>query len=220
MTWTFRVTESAAGSDDATTPPLDTSACDLLVALGVSTPFASRSFTDSLGNTWLERPEALVGSGSLGWIIYYCAPTVVGSGHTFTLHSAGHFPSMVMVGYSGADQTTPYGSNDSYRNSGAATESGDCGGGFTPGADNQLILSFFSPTAVAVTGLSINESYNIVHDELNGYSFGVASLAQTSATATNPTWLWTTSAITGEALIAFNGVAAPTITIGRGRSIP
>ena len=179
------VASQATGTDGtlpATTAAIDTTGANLLaVVLGYIAGTAS-ILTDSKGNTWSPLTE--YGTGRVVKL-YYCVPTSVGSGHTFTHTSSFNFPWIGVIAFSGA-HATPYDSTES-----GATVSGTA---YSPGSATPTAADCVCVTGVYANGSSYTidagDGFTIAHQTAGTGSFygGIAYKLLSGTPATDPTW--------------------------------
>jgi hypothetical protein len=173
---------AASGNAAATTAGFDTTGATLLTAAISDYSADSSTLSDSkVGNTW--TPLTLQTSGPSRIRIYYCVPTSVGSGHTATATPASFsYCTVAFAAWSGA-HATPF-----------DTQNGAAGvaqpGSVTPSVDNCLIFQALTHSDSAPT---INGGYTVLDTVALAssvhFGIGVAYLIQTTAGATNPTWV-------------------------------
>ncbi len=190
MAWSKVAYASAAngGSQSATTGAVDTSGADLLVAVvayyNVGTP-AGGDLTDSKGNTWTKRGNQQGGAGG-SLTMYWCNPSSVGSGHTFTFASASTYMALMVLAFSGSDTA---GAFDQESTGGApASQSSVQPGSLT--ADTYLGVTGISLDN-SESGLTINGSFTqetaVAYAAANNEAGDVAWKVF-AAGAENPTW--------------------------------
>lgn len=187
-----------------------------LFVVGVS-QYAGNSqpptMADSAGNSWgtpfLTSTEATAGNGQFGYMFLLHAPTVSAT-QTFQC-SNGNNGSMAVVGVSGS-ATSPLDQQGFtvYEAGGITSETP---GSVTPGQGGELCVAAYAIDAPSGSSFSIGSGYTIQQqiDVAGGSYFGIvlATLIQTSATATNPAL--SRSALTGGdvAMIATFKTASP-----------
>lgn len=179
----------ASGTDStATTGAINTTGANLLIAHVATFQPTPAALTDSKGNTW----TALTAHSSLGSSesrFYYVASPVTDAAHTFTASGALSYPSITVQAWSGA-HASPFD-----QESGAVGDppvSSIQPGSLTPSGNNYLVvtgLTFSGMDTVAINGgFTISDQVNFGTG--NNFGGGLASLVQTSAAASNPTWSW------------------------------
>jgi len=184
MAWAALTHATAKGDASATTGAIDTTGANFLVAVtayaGAVTGF---SFTDSKSNTWTALTERTAGAAGRERI-YYCVPTSVGSGHTFTLSGATLFGSLCVASFSGGKASSPF---DAESGAGATPVSTKQPGSITPAQNSELLIAglAFSPTGT----ISIDGGYTITDQQDAGDDIGsaLAYKIQTYKAASNPT---------------------------------
>lgn len=183
--YTFLVQTTKGGDvTTVTSDAIDTSGATFIAIAIAHYSSPHGTLSDSKGNSWNARTT--YGSGSYFITEHWCRPTTVGSGHTFTVASAGGtYPAIAIMAFSGGD-ATPY-----------DTENGVASGSFTtlqpgsitPSQNNCLVVSAISWSAA--TTCSINGGFStpqFVKNVSGGQWVGQSYLIQTTAAAANPTW--------------------------------
>jgi hypothetical protein len=186
------VLSSVSGS--VTTPAINTSGADLLVALN-SGGYAPNqgSISDSKANTWSSAIVKAI-SGSLYTAILYCHNPVVGTGHTFTFSCTDtQYGSLGVLAFSGSQTADPVTDQSNSNTSSGVTTATP--GPITPSANHALIISGLTTSPSGnETGFTIDSSFiiSVSNPFLSGSNYGgaIAYLAQANATAVNPTWGW------------------------------
>ena len=180
-----RYTGEATG---CTTAALDTTGANLLLmAVGWYASNPNRS--DSKGNTWL--PLATTNSTNCNGKLYYATAPVVGSGHTFSLNTAGanEYASVCILAVSGS-HASPVDNETIWAGTGTTATNGT---GITPNQANSLVVASIaiftgtSPTATAIDGgFSIVQQQNA--NGAQNIGCALAYRIQTSAALANPNW--------------------------------
>jgi hypothetical protein len=144
----------------------------------------SGALSDSKGNTWNARTT--YGSGTYFITEYWCRPTSVGSGHTFTVAAlASTYPAIAIMAFSGGE-ASPYDTENGVANASFTTLQP---GSITPSQNNCLVVSAISWSSA--TTCSINGGFStpqFVKNGSGGLWVGQSYLIQTTAAAANPTW--------------------------------
>lgn len=166
--------------------------------------------SDSKGNTWNARTSYTAGSGDAERMqMFWCNPSSVGSGHTFTITGAGSFSTGYIQYLSGGSTSTPVDQEITGTNLASPLQAGSV----TPTEDAELCVSAY----IAGSAGTINESYTLLYqDETggSGYSGGVAYKIQTTAAATNPSWTASGGGISMRAYtITFKAGTGPTVAV-------
>lgn len=191
-----KVASVSAGSSDGdsiTTGAIDTTGATLLV-VGVAyyDLGAAPTLTDSKSNSWNGLTIQDVDNGQPALRIYYAENPTVGSGHTFTLTGSAAFPSVAAIAYSGAATSSPADQQNGAAETGTVTSLQP--GSVTPSEDNEVVVTVLGIDDGG-TSQTINGGFTIQEsvDFGPGVHFGIrlADLIQTTATAANPTWSWT-----------------------------
>lgn len=186
MAFSLIANAGAASSDDntVTTGAIDTSGADLLVASVSSLEAGPATLTDSKSNTWTALTLRSIAGGQVR--MYWCVPSSVGSGHTFTASQAGSFPAVFVEAWSGA-HASPYDQESGDAQTGTTIAPGS----ITPSVDNALVATGAFVGSYAAGSLSVDGGFTIsnqANSSANAYGGGLAYLVQTSAAAANPTW--------------------------------
>jgi hypothetical protein len=156
----------------------------------------NNSMVDNQSNTYTKLTQYGPGSGGRNYVTwFYCMNPVTSATHTFTAH--GRIPNYVVIWGTGGtpafDTTT-----GTSAGSGTTLQPGSITAGGSPCA-----LFLASANADATSLSSVNSSFTIlenINHTANGASLGVSWLAQTTATAVNPT-------------STFSGSASPAVTM-------
>lgn len=200
--WSFLTSASAAssGGSDITTPAINTTGANLIVA-GVASGANAPAISDSRSNIWARLN---IYSGGPNIALFYCYIPIVGSGHTFSTTSS-NAPSLFVAAFAGAS-SSPLDQQD-----GAGASSGITAvqpGSITPGQSNELIVTFLGIAAsgnISVSG--VNQGFTIAGSETfsagNNYGGAMAYLIQSTAAAVDPTWIVSGSASLLAAIASF-----------------
>lgn len=181
------------GQNGGTTPAIDTTGCDFFWAgmegeIAGSTP----TISDSKGNTWHSLTLCSSGVGFTGAIIFWCVPTSVGTGHTFTFvppQNAGSFPGCFIAGAHGVDQSSPL--DHDAGNPGFSASSNT----WTPGVAGCLVVGHIANFTGNVTAVTSPLTLD-VHQPLTGgtnYDGAIAHVIQTTAVSVTATFTGTLS---------------------------
>ena len=196
----FALVASTERAGAGTSPAVDTTGADLLVAV-LSAGATLSAPSDSKGNTWTKL-NTYTGSFSSELAIYYVAAPTVGSGHTFTAN--GSTPGLCVAAFSGAATSGPFDEQNG-QVEGASPRST---GSVTPTENDELVVA---GAGGLYSGGSIGAGFTVAQD-VNigpGANFGsaLAYLIQTTAAGVNPAW---TSANDCSAAIAtFKAATSP-----------
>jgi hypothetical protein len=189
---------------------IDTTGATLLVALcgrGQSVPTTTAS--DSKSNTWSSLTPG-TGSNPESIIFYVVNPTV-GTGHTFTIGSAGGYAAAIVSAFTGVDTSSPF---DQQNATGAAgwVDGTAFPGSITPGVNNELVVSCaasqLTTTSWLASGMTIidqipfNSGISVFHGVATAY------VVQTSAAAINPNWTQGASWAGAMSIASFKAAAA------------
>lgn len=188
---TLLVHNATAGSaNTVTSGVLDTTGSNFIVVVVMGVfQAATPSMSDNKGNTYTAVslagcPTGAGASGAQVQMYYVYAPTV-GTGHTVTFSQTGAFGSINVLAFSGTVGST-IDQQSCAANIGVGNTSQQ-GGSVTPGHNNEVLISGLS--AFPVTAISVSSPFTI--SDINGTSGASAYQIQTTATAQNPTWNWT-----------------------------
>jgi len=163
-------------------------------ALFVVLPYyksAGANLSDSKGNTWVQLTKYEEASSNSAIVIYYASAFTgsftVGTSHTFTTTS--HFGAICLIAVSGA-RTATSATDQQNGTTGGASANPQSTGSITPSVDNCLVLTGFYQAA-AGSAPTIPSGYTSIGTWATGTAFlgGAAYKIQTTATATNPSWV-------------------------------
>src|SRR5579862_234364 len=190
-----------------TTSGIDTTGATLLVAIGVGgdNPYAG-TMSDSKGNTWIHASTPNNG-GTCN--LYYCNPTSVGSGHTFTITFNGGFPSIAVAAFSGVLPSSPLDQIHDATRSGTPNSPGS----ITPTQNNELVISGVMTNgggtpSVSGGSLAVTDSQGLVGS--TSYGVGLAYVVQTSAASVTPSWTSTGSTVVSTLVASFKALTTTT----------
>ncbi len=187
-----------------TTSAIDTTGATFLVlSLAFYAPTVTVTISDSKSNTWTALTRRGAGT-DVDILTYVCYSPTVGSGHTFSLDSSpnGSFATMEVMAFSGITASAVNTST------GASTSSSSTGqpGSITPSVANTLVITAVAFDDNASGAVSINGGYTISdtvpYGTANNFGGSAAYIVLTSASAQNPTWNVTNSAVQVTAAIA------------------
>lgn len=210
----FSLIANVSRVTNGTTGSIDTTGANLIVISVCSYAAAGEpTVSDSKSNTWTGLTA--VASTNARERLYYCLNPSVGSGHTFTITSGGSnaFPFIGVEAWSGAHASSSFDQQNGASTNGATSRTT---GSVTPTEDNELLvagLNFNASNTISIDGgFTISEQ----RDFVGGSNFGgaIAHLVQTTATAANPSFSWSSSC-EGAAAIATFKAAAGAATHGR-----
>lgn len=192
MTISFLVNPTAVGgAAGATTAGIDTTGADFfaLVASWYSGVSTNVTISDSKSNTWNGLTQS-TSSGPFKCQIFWCKPTSVGAGHTFTVSAASSFSSISVAAFAGVTTSPADQQNGATVGSGGATIST---GSVTPSENNELLIAGLvwgdNAATISVSGgftIPTNGTKNWTTSTNEGCS--LAYLIQTTAIAANPQW--------------------------------
>jgi hypothetical protein len=181
---------TGAQASPRTTGAIDTTGANLLVV--AASQFGSVTIgtvTDSKGNTW--TPLTAQNQGTTYINIFYCVPSSVGSGHTFTWsNGADVYGAVAVQAWSGA-HASPF---DTENGATTSTLASLATGSITPAQNNSLVIAALCAGDLLSTPFTINGGFTetaevaSVPSTVEGLS--MAYLVQTTAAAANPTFSW------------------------------
>lgn len=170
-----------------TTDAIDTTGADfIVVAIGYDNSQPKPTITDSKGNSWSARTAYLSGGSVVNVCLFYCRPSSVGSGHTFTSTAAGGmYGPVAALAFSGS-VASPYDQESGTGNTATSIQPGS----ITPSEDNCLLITALAYESSDTTSIDSGFTISNQIDFSAGASYGLALayLIQTSAAAANPTW--------------------------------
>jgi len=183
--------QGSTTSNGFTTTAIDTTGANFLV-LSLVTGISSGAISDSNGNTWSPLTQYSDGFGDRYCQLFYVANATVGAGHTFSVTGIANFPSLFIAAFSGV-ASSPFDVENGNTN---AVNTSVQPGSITPGANNELIITGLQYSDSSTP--TVNSSFTITDFLPGGVTFGqeggaLAYLIQTTATAENPTWSWTSN---------------------------
>ena len=214
------VASTSVANPSTTTPAIDTTGATLLVVTEYmynGDPCGYAAPVDSKSNTWTCAGSYYGGSAEKAYIgIWYSIPTSVGSGHTVTIPSVAH-ASAAFAAFSGTASSYVL---DSKTGAGQATGSTLQPGSLTPTGNGELVITGASGSVNGTSVSSVDSPFSshLVQNVAQGSGNGSVALAyeiQTTATARNPTWTFSTGSHETSAIIAafLPYVAPPVPTI-------
>lgn len=205
-------TKGSTGGNAVTSDAIDTTGANLLVVSVSAYSVTPGSITDSKGNTWTALTAST--STTSRERLFYCVPTSVGSGHTFTYSQSGTFPVIGVRAFSGA-HATPLDQQAAGGSTGSGTSLQP--GSLTPPGDGYLFVSGIIHGETGGTALLINSGFTSVgvnYSSSNNIAGGMGYLIQTSAAAVNPTWSWTSTQRAAAVMATFVPAAGGTFIPG------
>ncbi len=206
----FLASASAASLDahSATTPPIDITGAEFLVAAVADYGFGASTVTDNYGNAWQKSPPTrYADSDSLleSVQIWFCIPSAVGPLFACTATSTVTIipsqPSIAVAAFRGQPNASPF---DVENGAFATVVDSLQPGSVTPSEDRELIITALSSDSARPTvSMSIDGGFTIVENQPQiptGYGIALAYLIQTTAAPADP--LWDTGVVTGGDLTA------------------
>lgn len=205
------------GGSGGTTAAIDTTGADLLVLCtsfygggGGNAPTVS----DSKSNSWTTLTEYPGSGSSTSYIMHYCLPSSVGTGHTFTVSGSGSYSSIHAGAWSGAHATSSFDvENGAYSGSVSSIQTGSV----TPSEDDELLVYAAAVGAsYTMSGVDIGTLLDSWSGQTSShYGNGIGYQIQTTATARNPDFTATGTHNCAAAIAAFKAAA-----VGGGLGIP
>lgn len=173
-----------SGLHTCTTAAIDTTGADLIVIeladYDGGAPALS-VITDSKGNTWLPLTTYKAG-GAARSTLFYCRPTSVGSGHTFTATGTNTYPAISVGAFSGSI-ATPF---DLQNGANASLSTTISPGSITPSQADELVV--VGSAADSGAHNTIGGGFTILTQAVTTPSerVSLSYLIQTTAAAANP----------------------------------
>lgn len=152
--------------------------------------------SDSINGTWSTHGTNYSNSSgsTSNSCLWYKANASVNSSMTVSAVLTGGYAQVAAAWFSNVATSSPL---DQEAGKGTTSTTTDQPGSITPGQANELLLSctgrqsqFTGSATVSGSGFSVTDS--IVGASPNGQATGMAYVVQTSATAANPTWNYST----------------------------
>lgn len=158
--------QSSTDSDGFTTAAINTTGCDILIAVVTEISATPTTLADSKTNTWTPLTRYV---NSNGIRIFYSKNPTVGSGHTFTPSgpSSNSYVAIAVAGFSGSDLSAPA-DKDNGNSSASATNLGT--NSITPAVDNELIIAGWGTDSVAGIVFAVTNGFTIVGTPSDGGS--------------------------------------------------
>jgi len=189
---------STNGGTSVTTPAIDTTGANILVASISWNEAGTPALTDNYSNVWTALTGQAIGGNDIK--IYYAKQPKTGTGHTFQV-TGNCYPAICVGAFSGVDLSIPF---DVQNGGTRASDYYVATGSVTPAA----------PAALYITALSIN-AHNfpaidrgfVILGSLDynaGQNIGcvMAYLTPQDGPTKSPTWTWATNWTNGAAAIA------------------
>lgn len=196
------ISNVAANSSDGlavTTSAINTTNADEIVI--VVSYLSSRLYnpTDNKSNSWTKVAQKESASPTdVAIAIFLCdKPCIVGTNHTFSAGQSlglNNYPAVVVLAVSGSKTTSPFDQvSAGTQNIIASTTIQP--GTLTPNESGELVITGLTTHTNAGTA-SINSSYSITNQvgpTANSFGSALGYIIQTSASATNPTWTYSST---------------------------
>lgn len=198
--------EAGGTAGGVTTGAFDSSGATLLVAVVAyfnASAMTTAHISDSKGNTWSQATNYTLSSRSLR--TFYCVPSSVGSGHTFTVSMSASYPSVCVLAFSGTGAAPGDQQNGNI--------SSNMPGSVTPTEDNEVLVCGVMNTGGTLSSISGGFTIAGTVAYAGGLHMGVGAAykIQTTAGPENPAWNSTTN--NGTNIVTFKeGVLIPPTT--------
>ena len=191
MTFTLIAHQATKSTDSNgfTTASLDTTGGNFVAI--VLAESGTSTISDNKSNTYTQlTKQTNVGGVS----IWYVTAATCGTGHTFTVTGTSTFPSICVAVFSGGKTTGVF---DVQNGATAAAATNIQCGSVTPSEDNELIIAGYSCNDDRNSTIAIDSPFTLL-DHIGSDVFGSNMSAlgysiQTTATARNPNFTWTSS---------------------------
>lgn len=180
-----------SASSGCTTAAINTTGADLLILCVTGYTGNNFAVSDSKGNTWTAR-TLRYDDEDFYTRVYYCVPTSVGSGHTFTLSGTDVYGRLFAAAFSGGN-SSPY-DTETFTKANASANAVSSGA-VTPAQDGSLLIGFLG----AETGGSfdcsggspaftlLDMSTYVPSQNVGG---GLGYYVQSSAASIDSSWTW------------------------------
>ena len=198
------------GANGGTTAAMSTSGATLIVLVASElvsgTPCTP---SDSQTNTYTGLTAQANASETRVRLWYVAAPSTSGT-HTFTCAGTNHYPTVTVMAFNGVAASPFDQQNGAQSDNGALTTLAT--GSVTPTEDNELVVTGIAVGNSAFGGTPTVSGYTVA--EFMNYQGGtavggaLAYVIQTTATATDPTWVWTNGGRPAAAVATFKAAAA------------
>jgi hypothetical protein len=191
MSWILKAhrVDQSTDSNGFTSGTFDSTGANLLVVMLSESNTTDDAITDSKGNTWHELTQQA--NGGRSGVLWWSAPTTVGSGHTVTVAGVSNFSAMAIQAWSGGATGTPFDQQNGANGVGTSLATGSV----TPTTDGQLVITGFQwgDTTGLATISGGGFSSGSIDDNVKGIGaqaqgVAMAHVIQTTAAASNPTW--------------------------------
>lgn len=141
-------------SNTVTSSAIDTTGADFLVVVGQSDTDAGVITDSKPGNTWNRQS----GGSNYGPVIYWCVPGVkVGTGHTFTMTSAGSYTAALAVAAFSGMNASPFSSEVNYGMSYPLMSAGYV----SPAVGDLVITGIAGSYPSTVAGATVDSNFTI-----------------------------------------------------------
>ena len=188
-------TAQGLGANGGTTSGIDTSTADTIFIIVAYQTSGTISLSDSKSNTWTLIRTENNGFDIKNALYRSDTPATVGSGHTFTATLSGGVVAVAITAFAGGATSSI---DDQNEGNGTIFSSTIAPGSITPTADNTIVITGATASDDTTDPNSINGGFTIAAHFANGsssFGVGIAYLVQTTATAADPTWTLSQSAV-------------------------
>ncbi len=208
---------SSGAQTSATTGSIDTTGADFLVVYVYQVHSGTTTVSDSKGNTWTGL-TAISGANNGRSRIFYCTPTSVGSGHTFTVSNVSALiGGLAAMAFSGVAQSSPFDAENGGNSAGSASVST---GSVSPAnADSLFVFGAGAHGPDTINGVSQGTiASNQIGVAAVNYGGGVAYLIQSGQSAVDITFSMNNSNTGLSAVIAaFKPASGAAVLVAKSR---
>lgn len=206
-------TSACTNGGNTTTAAINTTGASLLIVLGGG--FSAPSISDSASNSWTALTDYPEAGGSQPRVkFYYVVNPTTSATHTVT-NTVGGDNCVAFFAVNGAKTSSPFDVQNGATTAGATSHQP---GSVTPSENNEIVVAGFSAGSTAEQPGAI-AGYTTIENAVANYRIALAYQIQTTATATNPTWAWTSATQAAANIATFKVAAATTarpLVIGGG----
>lgn len=200
------VSAGSSTGNSVTTGSIDTSGYSALFVWIAYDDFGGvPDLSDNKSNTWTANGSPLTirsGSAIVKGQLYFCLGATVGSGHTFTATGSFNYPTIAVASFSGVATSSAF---DSENGAGGTSLSSLQPGSITPSVNNELVILGLSlnNTDTPTDPSGYTRASGTAGDAANHIGGFIDYQIQTTATATNPNWTWSTPTIAAAGIACF-----------------
>lgn len=212
---------AASTSTSVVTTAINTTGANLIIVTAsyFNTAAGNISITDSATNTWTTAFQSVAPASTLNISIFFIVSPTTSATHTFTMTVSGGgttFPAVEVDSFSGSASSSP---GDQKSGIGSASTTTLAPGSITPTQANELVYNVSTSGNNTINSISAGTITNNLACSGGSVFDCVASawIAQTTATATNPTWTFgaagTTATVAQATFFATGGAPIATTPI-------